>query len=135
MKNHLKSIICILLLSFIACEKAENFENNIDGTWELRHVKGIQIAGMSPDFPPGNGYILKIDGNTYQRFHKGAAVSSGTFAVIKTELEIDGIKFPFKLDFDQANDIDVFAKMSGKKLILSIGSIASDGTTSTYERL
>ena len=135
MQNHLKSIICILLLSLFACDKAENFENNLDGTWELRHVKGGQIANKSPDCPPGNGYIIKIDGNTYQRLDKGAVISSGTFVIVNTELEIDGTEFFFKLDFDQARDIDVYSKLSGKKLILSIGSMASDGTTSTYERL
>lgn len=135
MKSYLKSIIYILLLSFASCDKDEKFENNLDGTWELRHVKGIQIANMSPDFPPGNGYIIKIDGDTYQRLNKGAVLSNGTFAIIKDELEIDGTKFSYKLDFGNARDMDVYAKASGKKLILSIGSIASDGTTSTYEKL
>ncbi|MEJ7779721.1 MAG: hypothetical protein WKF68_09025 [Daejeonella sp.] len=135
MKIHLKSALFILMLAFISCDKDKRFENNLDGKWELRHVKGGQRLNVSPDYPPGNGSILKFEGNTFQTINNGSVVSSGTFVIIEDGSDIDGIKFPYKLDFDVKTQLDVYAKASAKKLIIANGSMAVDGSTETYEKL
>lgn len=135
MKIYIQSLCLILMLALVSCDKDQRFENNLDGTWELRHVKGGQIPNVSPDYPPGNGRIIKFEGNTFQIIRDGSVVQSGTFVIINDVKEIDGVKFRYKIDFDLNTQADLYSNVSRKKLIVATGSIASDGTTSTYERL
>lgn len=135
MKHLFKIFSLLVMLTLISCDKEEQLENNLEGSWELRHVLGVQIAGASPDHLPGNGHIIKFEGNNYQALSKGAVVSSGTFLLIKDETEIDGAKYSFKIDFDQKLDLDMYVKVSGRTLKTSVGSITHDGFTLTYAKL
>lgn len=135
MKNPFLLFIISLMIFFAGCDKEERLESNLQGTWELRHVFGGQIAGVSPDYLPGNGNIIKFDGAKYERWYDGKMVSSGTFMIIESKTEIDGTKYSYKLDFDDKMMLDVHFKISDKKLMMSNGSQSHDGTTLTYQKI
>lgn len=70
MKNYIKTLLCLVIFAVAGCDKEAEIVPDTDlfGTWELRHVLGIQIAGTSPDFPAGNGNLVKFDGDKYEIF-------------------------------------------------------------------
>lgn len=135
MKHVLRVLLIIVAVGLSSCDKDVLSNTDLEGSWELRHVKGIQIAGMSPDFPAGNGHIVRFVGNTYELTSKGSVPLISSFVLLRDTLEIDGEKFYYRLDLDRPNGMDLYVKVSGKKLLISYGSIASDGSTSTYVRL
>ncbi len=125
------SIIICLLLSAAGCKK-ESAETKLNGTWELTHIDGIQVAGVNPDFETGKGNLLKFSGQNYEKYIGGQLVSSGTFSIKKeTEVPVNNNKANYSILF---NNEKLLVNLSAKQLIVFDGVIAADGTESTYKK-
>lgn len=123
------SVIICLLMSAAGCKK-KSAETNLNGTWELRHINGIHVAGVSPDFPAGNGNLLEFNGQEYKRYIDGKVVSSGSFSLKKeAEVAVNNTKANYSILF---NNEKLLVNLSAKKLVVFDGVIAADGTESTY---
>lgn len=135
----MKTILTLLIACtfvFASCDKEERMETKLEGTWELRHLKGGQIAGRSPDYPPGNGNLVKIDAGTIQFSNSNGVLGDKfKFAVKNDEQEIDGVKFKYTIVREgDRPQVRYYFKLNGNKLLLATGSIVSDGGTATYVR-
>jgi hypothetical protein len=126
-------LLFVLLLGFAGCKK-ENFDTSINGTWELRHVLGGQIAGASPDIAKGNGDIYKFDGKNYERFNNGKSIEKGTFTLTRENLPVNNSNANGSIVFS-GFPIKCPVNLSKKKLVIFIGMIAADGIESTYEKI
>jgi hypothetical protein len=136
MKNFIKALFLVLMISVLSCKKEERLESRLEGSWELRHILGgFRIADSPSDFPAGNGNIIKFEGANYERWAEGNMYSKGTFKIIKDQAEIDGTNYSYKLEFENKMDSDVHFKISDKEMKTTVGSQAHDGYTVTYEKL
>ncbi|HEX9512118.1 MAG TPA: hypothetical protein VF939_16620 [Puia sp.] len=98
----------------------------LTGYWELRFVEGgYRVSGISGSFPPGNGSLLKFKGASYWSYSGGQARDSGQYQITKDTLTM----------FHTTYKMDYFFQLSNNTLTLSFGTIAADGTISTYARL
>lgn len=135
MKNIFRvSFSLIVLFTVISCSKKEK-ENGteLNGTWELRHIAGIQVAGANPDFKAGNGNYFKFDGQNFERYSDGKKTESGSFSITPEEnVPINDKKANYSIKFN--NEEKTFILLSDKKLVLFNGIIAADGTEFTYEK-
>ena len=135
MKTSLKIIILSLMITLAGCEK-ERLENRLEGTWELRHLNGTFLApGKLGDYPPGNGDIYKFNGNDFEHQVGGKITDSGTYSVVKEDSNHNGETIKFKLLLKGNNEMSIPFELSENELILTYGSLASDGAISTYSRL
>lgn len=132
MNNSLFLKLGLLLVLITSACSDKNQGVSLDGTWELRHVIGIQVAGVSPDFKPGNGNIYKFKDQTFEKWSDGARISSGTFKLNKEDLPINNNKANYSLLLD--DHTKTYIKLSGNELVVFNGQVAADGTESTYER-
>jgi hypothetical protein len=139
MRTYLKLILLSFVLIFGGCDKEYNEEPvpvadaDLYGSWELRHVLGIQIPGISPDFPPGNGSIVKFNDNTYERYNKGNLNFSSTFRIESDKKTIDGTDYISKMVYQESGrERPVHIKISGNTLKICYGTTAADGHTETY---
>lgn len=132
----MKNLIIFALAAFLllSCEKEEVRAESLKGAWELRHVLGIQVAGAPSHFEKGNGNVIEFSENGYKKTEKGKVIVEGTYTLAAESAKIDGTKFENSIDFDNGS-YKVFVRISGNQLLISNGSIASDGVTSTYEKL
>lgn len=135
----MKNINLVLLLlagSLLigACKKNEMKPARLEGSWELRHILGVQVAGAPSDYARGNGDIIKFKGNKYQRFLDGEEIFSGTFEISEGKADIDGTRYSSVIVFD-GKTWQSYIKIEGKKLRICSGTIAADGTTMTYEKM
>ncbi len=135
MKN-LNLIVIVLATLLFGCKKDEEAQvESLIGTWELRHVYGVQVAGAPADFEDGNGNIIQFSSDEYQMIADGKVVTKGTYSIVKIDgLEIDGTAYQYKFVFDGDTTWNTYFKLSGNTLAICVGSVASDGTTSTYEK-
>ena len=125
------SIIICLLLSAVGCKK-KSAETNLNGTWELTYIGGVQVAGVNPNFEAGKGNLLKFSGQNYEKYMEGKLVSSGTFSIKKEpEIPINNTKANYSILF---NNDKLLVNLSAKKLVIFDGVIAADGTESTYKK-
>lgn len=122
----------MLLFSLISCKKKSE-ESNLNGSWELRYIAGIQIAGTDPNFKAGNGNIIKFSDHTFEKYENNKMIDSGTFSIQKEEAPVNNYKSNYSIVFNNNTD-KVYLNLSGKKLIVFMGSIAADGTESHYEK-
>jgi len=127
-------LILVLSTLFFGCEKEKTQPESLVGTWELRHVLGVQIADAPSHFEKGNGSIIEFSTHEYQRIEDGTVVSEGTYEIVEESAEIDGTKFENRIIFD-GDDRKVFIKLSGDELLISYGSTSHDGSTNTYEKM
>jgi len=135
MKNSLLVVILSLLILVSACKKENRLESKLEGTWELRHVIGFLPPDLQGDRPPGNGEIYTFQGNNFERQTGGKITNSGTFSVLN-EKSNHNEKLEFKLLLDgDKYDSSIPFKMTGEKLVLHFGALASDGAIETYARL
>ena len=135
MKNLFILCIAAALTISTGCDKESPDFSGLQGTWELRHILGVQIAGAPSDFPPGNGHLVKFIGDTFEMHEQGKLMLSSAFNVKRDELEIDGERYSFKFVYqDSGHEKAWHVKVSGNKLLMSLGSTASDGVTVTYEK-
>lgn len=155
------SLLLLTCITFLGCEKQDpsiaDYANKrlrlldtlevpvttqaIAGTWELRHIMGVQVANAPSDFAPGNGYIITFDGLKYLKTEEGKVLDSGTYTLEKKHTEVD---------FEKYNDVMVLnsdankehpeynwrvsVKIVDDRLLMAYGSIASDGFTLTYQK-
>lgn len=133
MKN-LNLIVVLVAVLLFGCKKDEVQPESLIGTWELRHVLGVQVAGAPSDFPKGNGSIIQFSADEYQQIEKGKVISTGTYRIVKESAEIDGTKYDQRIIFDD-DQWKTFIKLSGGDLLVCNGTIAADGTTATYEKV
>ena len=135
MKNSLLVIILSLLILISACKKENRLESKLEGRWELRHVIGFLPPDRLGNRPPGNGEIYKFQGNNFERQTGGKITNSGTFSV-SNEKSNHNEKLEFKIVLDgDKYDSSIPFKMTGEKLVLHFGALATDGAIETYARL
>lgn len=134
MKTALK-IFSLLMVIFIAsgCKKAIS-EENISGTWEFRGSIGGMLPNANPKAAPGNGNILKFEGNNYQFITDGKVNRIGTYTIFKETKDINNSTANGYLMFDERNE-KIYISLNKRKLVIFYGSIAADGVEVTYERL
>lgn len=135
MKNFLTLSLSFGLLFFItSCKKKtiEPTEADLNGTWELRYLAGIQVAGMDPNYKPGNGNLLKFNQESYERYDSGKLVDSGKFTIKPDVTTVSSSQTNYSILLK--NQTKLYLNLSAKKLIVFDGIIASDGTEATYEK-
>ena len=141
MKAQIKILLLILTVSVAACSNnlySDKETNNLQGSWELRNIKGGFRQPNSPsDFEPGNGTIIKFDGDKFEMTdRKSTPVRTGTYSVINEPKVINGQEIAQKVVYtEETGQNSQHFKLSGNKLILYVGEIASDGYEATYEKL
>lgn len=125
----------LLLVSVISCkkQKGEISAASVEGTWELRHVEGLQVAGMDPNFKAGNGNLLIFKDNILQKFSDGKLVKSTAFTIKPEKVKVNNTTSEASITYDN-KDKD-YLSVSGNKLILFVGQIAADGVEQTYEKI
>lgn len=133
MKNIFRvSFGLIVLFTVISCSKKATGPE-LDGTWELRHIAGIQVAGANPDFKAGNGNYFKFDGENFERYNDGKKTDSGSFSITPEDnVPVNDKKANYSIKFK--NEEKMYVLLSDKTLILFNGVIAADGTEFTYEK-
>lgn len=136
MKISLKIALIFTVIAFVSCDKEERLQSKLEGTWELRHIEGGYRPANSPsNYEPGNGNILKFDGNKFQQKYGNNPAINGTYTIIEEETNVNGDNLSYKIDFQSDQNIgDPFFKISGGKLRLYYGHIAADGFVSMYEK-
>jgi hypothetical protein len=136
MKTLTKSPLLILLLFMMlaGCKTTKSLESKLNGQWELRHVKGIQVANVDPNFPKGNGYILKFDNGKLEKYAKGKLEESDDYTVKEEKARINNSEVKYSIFFKKANSTKHF-NISDQKLVIFDGELAADGTESAYEKL
>lgn len=133
MKNILKKIVGItLFLAIASCEK-KSVSDELNGTWELRHIEGIQVARVDPTFKPGNGNLLKFDGQNYERYYEGKKEENGIYTITPEDTAINNRRANYSFTFND-NKEKIYVSLLNNKLIVFDGMIAADGTESTYEK-
>lgn len=133
MKNIFRlTLSMIVLFTIISCEK-KAAGPELNGTWELRHVAGIQVAGVDPNFKPGNGNYFKFEGQNFEKYSDGKKVKSGTFAVTPEDnVAVNNSKANYSIKFN--NEENQYLLLSADKMVVFDGVIAADGTESTFEK-
>ncbi|WP_457288187.1 hypothetical protein [Pedobacter sp. UYP24] len=132
----MKNIIFLIALTLLfSCKKGEISPETLNGRWEVRHVLGVQVAGEPSELDKGNGSIIEFSGENYKKIENGVVITKGTFKITNEYGEVDGNRYEKRIIYDDDTDWRVLIKISGNKLIICNGSIASDGTTMTYEKL
>jgi hypothetical protein len=116
------------------CKKERELPQSLLGKWEVRHVSGSQVATKPSALKAGNGDIIEFSDSQFQRFQNGKVISKGTYILIKDSTKIDGIEYADALIYNNES-LKHYVNVSGNKLMISIGSIAFDGMTVTYERM
>ncbi|MDN5288565.1 MAG: hypothetical protein JWR38_4839 [Mucilaginibacter sp.] len=135
MKTYLILLI-IATVTFASCKKDKNKsqDGNPVGTWELRHVNGVQVPGAPSDFKPGNGEIVQINQTNFKQISDGKVVNDYKYSIVKKETTVNFDKVSYQLVFDTDKPaLSPYFKISDDgKLTLYFGSIAADGFESTY---
>jgi hypothetical protein len=136
MNISLKIALILMVITSVSCDKEERLQSKLEGTWELRHIEGGYRPANSPsDYEPGNGNILKFDGNKFQYKYGTNPAINGTYTIIEEETNVNGDNLSHKIDFQSDQNIgDPYFKISGGKLSLYYGHIAADGFVSSYEK-
>jgi hypothetical protein len=133
MKNILKkTLLTMLFLTIISCQE-KSVSDELNGTWELRHIEGIQVAQVDPTFKAGNGNLLKFEGQNYERYYEGKKDENGTFTVTPEDTAINNRRANYSFTFND-NKEKIYFSLIKNKLIVFNGIIAADGTESTYEK-
>lgn len=131
-------VICLITLLFSCKDDTHDIQpDTLIGTWEVRHILGVQVANAPSVFPKGNGQIIQFSASEYQEINDGKVISKGSYKIVDEQAaEIDGTTYTQRIVFeDKSVDWKVFIKLSGTKLSLCYGSIAHDGWTDTYEKI
>ena len=138
----MKSILWVMglimaTIFWAGCKKSGgDSATTLTGNWELRFVEGgYRTSGASGSFPPGNGNILKFKDLNYWSYSNGQARDSGKYQIKKDTLSPNGKKMDKLTILHQTYNIDYFFQLSNNMLTLYFGTIAADGTVSTYVRL
>src|SRR5687768_15263299 len=92
------TLLLLVCITFFGCKKEELGSGNdtletLTGTWELRHILGVQVANAPSDFLPGNGLIITFEGSGYRKTSNGKVLDSGTYTLEKKYSQIDGEEY------------------------------------------
>ncbi len=134
MKTHLNLFLFAIIISISSCSKSL-IHDKLSGNWELRHIKGIQVANVSPDFAPGNGNLIKFTGTNFEKYNNGKLSSKGTYAVQEEKKEINNEQVSYSIVYNNDVGTKEFFNLENGKLTLYVGEIAADGHQSTYQKL
>lgn len=132
MKNYFKLSLSVCVMTVLVSCGNKKATSPIEGTWEITHVAGIQVAGVDPNFKKGNGNVLKFSGDHFEKFTDGTKVESGVFSLQPESELINNSKSNYALSLNDAEKVSVL--LSDNKLVLFNGIIAADGTEVTYEK-
>jgi len=127
------SISLLLLFCVISCKK-KSAESNLNGSWELRRIEGIQVAGVDPNFKPGNGNKLIFTDRNFEWYDSNTLKMSGTFTIQPDVKNINNLKSNYNITLSTYPE-KLYINLKGNKLVLFFGAIAADGTESHYEKL
>lgn len=132
MKNYFKiTMSMVAIFTLVSCGK-KTATTELEGTWEIRHVAGIQVAGVDPNFKAGNGNLLKFHDGNFEKHTDGALVDKGTFSLIPASESINDKHSNYDLLLNDNEKVSIL--LADKKLVLFNGVIAADGTEITYEK-
>lgn len=134
MKRNISLLLIMLSIGIYSSCKNNAADSKLDGSWELRHIQGIQVANVDPNFPKGNGNILKFNGGKLERYAEGKLLTTESYTLKEEKKKINNSEAQYTLVFKNNNPEKHIALTDGK-LILFDGEIAADGTESTYEKL
>lgn len=134
MMKNLTFVILLLAVVSAGCKKEKALPQSIVGSWELRNLYGVQVPGAPSAFKAGNGDVIVFTDTEYQKINDGKVTTKGTYKIVNESAEIDGNSYSKALIYDNKGTKWYF-KISGNNLLISVGSIAYDGFTMTYENL
>jgi hypothetical protein len=139
MKKYLMLSVCLILLSVISSCKKDPVPNEttLNGSWELRHLLGIQVPNVDPDFKPGNGNIYNFNNGKYLIYQQSKAVDSGTYVIQKEERQINKNTSTHSMQVSSKvySSRNLYLKLSASTLVVFDGVIAADGIEATYEKI
>lgn len=122
----------MVLFTIMSCGK-KSVTDELNGSWELRRIEGIQVANADPVFKPGNGNLIKFEGLKFERYYGGKKEDEGTFTISPEDTTINNRKANYSITFyDDKHKTYVF--LEKKQLILFNSVLAAGGTESTYEK-
>lgn len=134
MKNILNLLVPFMVLfTIVSCGK-KSVTDELNGSWELRHIEGIQVANADPVFKPGNGNLINFEGLKFERYYEGKKEEEGTFTITPEDTTINNRKANYSIIFYDDKE-KTYLFLEDKKLILFNSVIAAGGTESTYEKL
>ena len=116
----------ILLLLFASCEKEAALNAGLDGTWELRFVKGQANSDI---------YIFK--GKNFERTTASKPSGSGTFEVSNiTEKDREsGVVYPYRITFViDGSKLGTYLKVNDNSIVMSSGQAGLDESHVIYDR-
>lgn len=126
MKNSFNLFSIILLFLFASCEKEAPLNASLDGTWELRFVKGQP-----------NSDIYIFTGKNFERTTASKPSGSGTFEVSKiTEKDREsGVVYPYRISFNiDGGKLSTYLKVNDNSIVISSGQAGLDETHFIYDR-
>lgn len=130
MKRTLQLSLCLfLLITALSCKK-KSAESNLNGTWELRGLIGSQTVNSEPDLRPGNGTLLKFNGQNFEKYATGKLIETGTFTLQPENTTVNNTTANYSILM--STHAKQYLYLSGKTLIVFDGVVAADGTQSTY---
>jgi len=127
MKTFFKLVPLVLFLFFAACEKENLLNAKIEGTWELRLLKGKP-----------NSSIYKFEGTSFEKTINLNSAGSGNFA-IKQVSDTDrnsGVLYPYKITFTiDGSKLSTFLKLGENTMVMSSGQSGVDESQWIYDRV
>lgn len=117
------------------CKKDKASSHSVVGKWELRNILGVQIANMPSVYKAGNGNIIEFTDTEFQNIQNGKTISKRTYVIVDASADIDGNSYSKALIYDNNEHSKWYFKISGDKLTMSVGPMASDGVTTTYQKV
>lgn len=127
-------LVAIVILGGCEKENKESDSQSVVGRWELRHILGVQIPNMPADYGKGNGRLIEFTDTEYKYIENGKVTYTEKYRLANESMEIDGTRYE-RVFYAGKNDFKNYFKITGKKIMISNGTQAADGTTRTYERL
>jgi len=78
-------LLLLTFLLFAGCKKGSHQTNDaFEGTWELRQIVGNYVAS----YPPGNGNLLKLEGDQYEIYADDTLRKKGTYSIITDRMPV-----------------------------------------------
>jgi hypothetical protein len=113
-------------------DRPDSLRSQLEGSWELRTLKGSQIPGIRPDFSPGNGNIWKFTRSDYQKYVNGQLTNSGSYTVVKAKSYSSNVP-DVALIFDRDTMLKYHFEINGNTLIIYL--LLADGYVAKYVKL
>ncbi|SKB87489.1 hypothetical protein [Daejeonella lutea] len=127
MKNLFKLSSIILVFLFASCDKETTLNFSLDGTWELRFVKGQ---------PNSDIYVFK--GKNFERTTASKPSGSGTFEIdnITDKDRESGVVYPYRITFViDGSKLGTYIKVNDNSIVMSSGQAGLDETNFIYDRV